>query len=186
MNEDFRKIVQPLKEKDVTDPIAIPGGIQILSLRDKRRVLTGDPDDTVVELQQILLPVRSGASVEDTNVQLNLAQILSDTVSGCADHLHAAAESGSVGTTKLGNLRLRDLSGKISATVADLPVGKASAPIRIDQGVAVIMVCSRKEPEGSLPTRDQIADRLRQERVGVMARQYLRDLRAAAIVDLRV
>lgn len=186
MNDDFRKVVVPLTKGTITDPIATPGGVQILSLVDKRRVLTGNPDDAVVELQQILLPVRNGASIEDTNVQVNLAQILSDAVSGCADHLKAAAESGSVGKPKLGTLRLRDLSGKIKAAVADLPVGKASMPIRIEQGVAVFMVCSRKEPEGSLPTREEIANRLRQERVDVMARQYLRDLRAAAIVDLRV
>ncbi len=48
------------------------------------------------------------------------------------------------------------------------------------------MVCNRKVAGGGLPSRKQIAGRMREERVGVLARRYLRDLRAAAIVDLGV
>jgi peptidyl-prolyl cis-trans isomerase SurA len=58
--------------------------------------------------------------------------------------------------------------------------------VRTEGGVAILMVCDRKEAAGGLPSRKQIDSRLREERVGVLARRYLRDLRAAATVDLRV
>ncbi len=186
LNDDFRKILPTLKTGEISEPIAVPGGIQILSLVDKRRVPTGNPDDAVVELQQIVLPVRKDASVDDVNVHVNLAQTLRDTVSGCADHLRAAGEANSAGSPKLGKLKLGSLSAKVKAAVSDLPIGKTSLPVRTDDGIAVFMVCARDEPKGNLPTREEITDQLRQERVSVMARQYLRDLRAAAIVDLRV
>jgi peptidyl-prolyl cis-trans isomerase SurA len=48
------------------------------------------------------------------------------------------------------------------------------------------MVCNRKEAASRLPSREQIANRMRAQRVDVLARRYLRDLRSAAIVDLRV
>ena len=160
--------------------------MQIFKLSKRRKILTGSPNDTVVGLQQILLPLRKGMPSDEVKAQMNLAQILSDTVSDCGDHLRAAGEVKSAGSPKLGKVRLGNLSKIVRAAVENLPVGKASPPIRTKNGMAVFMVCDRKESARGLPSRKQIADRMREERVGVLARRYLRDLRAAAIVDLRV
>jgi hypothetical protein len=48
------------------------------------------------------------------------------------------------------------------------------------------MVCERTEAAPSLPTREDIADQIRNERMSMLARRYLRDIRLAAIVDIRV
>lgn len=186
MGDELRKIVSAMKEGEIVGPVATPGGVQIIKLEKKRRVLGGSPGDTVVELQQILLQLANGAGQDEVAAQMKLAQVLSDTVSGCDDHARAAAESNASGPARLGKIRMGDLPGPIRSAVEALPVGKASAPVRSDRGIAVLMVCARQEAEDGLPSRDAIRQRLHRNRMSIMARRYLRDLRAAAVVDLRV
>lgn len=186
MTTELQQIVSRMKEGEIAGPIRTLAGMQIFRLTKKRKILSGPASDTIVDLQQILLPLRNGMPNDDIKTQMNLAQILSDTVSDCGDHRRAASEAKSMGSAKLGKVRLGNLSKIVRVAVEKLPVGKASPPVRLKNGVAIFMVCNRKEPGGGLPSRKQIADRMRQERVGVLARRYLRDLRAAAIVDLRV
>jgi peptidyl-prolyl cis-trans isomerase SurA len=186
MGDELREIVSKMDEGQISDPIPTLGGIQIFKLEKKRRILAGSPADTVVDLQQIMLPLRDGASQDDAASQMKLAQLLSDSVAGCDDHARAAAESNSAGPTKLGRLRMGDLAPAIRSAVEKLPVGKASAPVRNQRGIAVLMVCARTEAEDGLPTRAEVLDRLRRNRLSIMTRRYLRDLRTAAVVDLRV
>jgi len=186
MNVELRQIVSRMKEGETVGPVRTLAGMQIFRLTEKRRILSGSSDDTVVDLQQILLPLRKEMANDDIKAQVDLAQTLSDTISDCADHRRAAREVKSVGQAELGKVRLGNLSKIVRAAVEELPVGKASPPVRSEGGVAIFMVCNRQVSAGGLPSRRQITDRLREERVSVLARRYLRDLRAAAIVDLRV
>jgi peptidyl-prolyl cis-trans isomerase SurA len=48
------------------------------------------------------------------------------------------------------------------------------------------MVCERDMPTGNLPPRDQIMAQIGQERMDMLQRRLLRDLRRSAFVDLRV
>ena len=53
-------------------------------------------------------------------------------------------------------------------------------------GVGVLMVCERENGANALPSHDQMADDLARERFENLAQRYLRDLRRAAFVDMRV
>ena len=50
----------------------------------------------------------------------------------------------------------------------------------------VLMVCSRTEPKSTIPEHNQIADQIESKRLDLMAQRYLRDLRRAAHIDIRV
>ncbi|MHA1108054.1 MAG: hypothetical protein ACTSQV_02945, partial [Alphaproteobacteria bacterium] len=120
-----------------------------------------------------------------TAAQLGLARTLSQTISGCDDLVQAAKEVKSPASPNLGTFKLRDLSQQIGTAVRDLEVSKASAPIRTRTGIMILMVCRRDKPETKLPTRKVIEDQIMARRVGLLARRYMRDLRRAAVVDLR-
>jgi hypothetical protein len=47
-------------------------------------------------------------------------------------------------------------------------------------------VCQREKLKDNLPKREEIANQIRRGRLGMMSRRYMRDLRIAAIVDMRV
>jgi peptidyl-prolyl cis-trans isomerase SurA len=68
----------------------------------------------------------------------------------------------------------------------DLPIEVPSEPIRVETGIGIFMVCERRMAGPNLPSRAEIAERLLGERLDLLARGYMRDLRRAAFVDLRV
>ena len=49
-----------------------------------------------------------------------------------------------------------------------------------------MVVCSREAPAGSLPNRDAITVSLINERLDMLQRRYLIDLKRAAYVDVRM
>ena len=96
---------------------------------------------------------------------------------------YVAAKRGTDGD--LGRLRLGDMPGRFSDAVVALSVGQPSAPVRSEEAVHVFMVCAREDPEPDLPTRDDVANSLWDQRLDLLARRYLRDLRRAAVIEYR-
>jgi peptidyl-prolyl cis-trans isomerase SurA len=67
--------------------------------------------------------------------------------------------------------------------VSDLPVDQPSPLLRVADGVSVIVVCDR---QAIGIDREEIRERLLRERLELMAQRYMRDLRRAANVDIRI
>jgi peptidyl-prolyl cis-trans isomerase SurA len=175
-----------MKERAITGPVTTLDGVEILLLIDKRQALTSDADDAVISLRRILLPLPANATPEGIATQMRLASVVGETVRDCDDMARVAREVRSPGSPDIGKFRIGDLAGPIRAAVQALAVGKASAPIRDKEGVSVLMVCQRTDPPSNLPTATELEERLRNERVENAARRYMRDLRYAAVVDVRV
>jgi peptidyl-prolyl cis-trans isomerase SurA len=86
-----------------------------------------------------------------------------------------------------GDLRLSQISPAMRSMVLGLGIGKPSEPILQKNGVGVIMVCNKVDPKPvAIPTRDDVAESLMRGRLDALARRYLRDLRRASFVDVRV
>jgi len=186
LDEDVLPIVPKMTAGEIAGPLETLAGIRILRLERKRQIMSAPADKTTVELRQIMLALPPKAGEGDVAAQQDLAGAIANSVSGCDDMARAAREAKSAGPTELGKLRLSDLAANVRAAVESLPVGTPSKPVRTSAGIAVFMVCGRTAPDADLPSRKQIAARLRQHRLEILARRYMRDLRSAAIVDLRV
>jgi len=111
-----------------------------------------------------------------------------DTASSCADFSQLAKEVGSPRSPSLGKFALKDLSPVIRNVVKDVEAGKISDPVKMPDGVLVLMVCGREGGTSviKLPERDDISDQLMSERMALSARRYMRDIRLAAVIDVRV
>ncbi|MHA1567854.1 MAG: peptidylprolyl isomerase, partial [Alphaproteobacteria bacterium] len=83
-------------------------------------------------------------------------------------------------------IKAGDMVPQLREAALRTEAGRSSAPIETPAGILIFMVCDRTEPATNLPTRDEVRARLSNEQVEMMARRYLRDLRFAALVDLRV
>ena len=186
LENNIRAVVTALKSGETSNPIASVSAFRIIRVDRKRQVATSDPGDTALRLHRLILPLSPQAGKADIDAQVGLANIMAETISGCDDIARAAKEAKSPGNVDLGKLRLRDLSPAIRKAVSDLPTGKPSQPVRTPEGVLLLMVCQRQEPKSALPGRKEIEQRLIMQRLGMMARRYLRDLRNAAVIDLRV
>ncbi|HET8729164.1 MAG TPA: peptidylprolyl isomerase [Alphaproteobacteria bacterium] len=180
--------LQRLAPGQVSDPVRTLTGYHIMLLRDQRRALQGDPGGAVITLHQIGLPFPSGDDSEAAGRQL-AAQLREATadISGCEAFDRTAAAMGVGDGVDAGTGQMEELPPPLQAIVANLPTGEPSEPQMLADGVAVYMVCERQEasPTAS-PNREDIARSLRMQRLDLLQRRYLRDLRAAAFIDIRV
>ncbi len=183
LDQAVDETLRQLQPGQFSRPIRGIGGYHIIWVRDQRTVAASDPGNIEVSIGQLILPVPDPA--RNAEVQ-NLAQQLVREVSSC-DALKAASER--IEGAQLGSVpltRMAEVPQQLAGFVSNLPVGQPTQPLNTDQGWMILMVCERQVPPGSLPPRDQIANILGIERLDMLQRRYLRDLRRQAFVDVRV
>jgi peptidyl-prolyl cis-trans isomerase SurA len=170
----------------VTEPVRSVGGYYIYAVRQRRIIAGANPNDAAITLVQMLLPFETGSAPPDLEAHKQLAETVRETVSGCADLKRVAQELGAPPPTEPQRLRVGDLAPRIREVVSPLKVGEASAPMQIDRGLLLLMVCQREDPPSNMPTREEITENMLRQRLDLLSRRYLRDLRRAAFVDVRV
>ena len=83
-------------------------------------------------------------------------------------------------------MSVRELPTALQQMLLNLNVGQASPPFGSVEGVRVLVLCGRDDPEAAgTPNFDVVYDRLRAERANRRAQRYLRDLRRDAVIDYR-
>ncbi len=179
--------LRAMRPGEVSDPIRVENGYYVLQLRDRRQRAVGRAGDMTVALRRIFLPLPPQAGPAEERSQGDLAQTVSETVRGCDDMPRLAQEVGASGAVDVGRLRTADLPARLREVVEALPIGQASQPIRLDDGFLVLMVCDRSQSEagGNLPSRQEVMQSLGAQRIDMLARRYMRDLRRAAFIDVR-
>lgn len=180
--EDVAKMLGSMRVNQVSDPIRTAGGFSIYSLRDRRKILSADETDIQVTLHQLLFPVQEGENAEAVRGRVTRAIA---AINSCDAIPTDASSIGANDSSRLPAMRLGDLPAAIQEVVENLPIGQPSEPIAAPMGFRVLVVCDRAEPEIAKPTFESISENLTQQRLSLMARRYLRDLRRDAIVDYR-
>jgi len=187
MPPELTGMLDRLRPGEITEPMASPVGYHIFWLRDER--LAAAPVDAgraavEVALTQILFPVDG---VEGgVAAARDRAAALRPRLTGCPAMVEVAEELDAPASGDLGWLRVGDLPPDLGQAVLSLPVGEVSPPLEGPGGIHLLMVCERRTPEELTPQREQIAQRLEQERTERLARRYLRDLRKQAFVEVRL
>jgi peptidyl-prolyl cis-trans isomerase SurA len=177
-------VVDKLEPGEVSNPVETPDGLVIYRLDEKRRSAAPSENEREIALRQVVLRLDRDATEADIAARAAQARELSETAKGC-DQFAAAAERLEISQPDTPTrIRLGDLNENLREIVAALDVGIASEPIRSPVGIQVVMVCERSDLAG--PPREEIREVLLRQRIDLRARRYLRDLRRAAFVDLRV
>ena len=86
---------------------------------------------------------------------------------------------------RTGLRELRQLPRQIANAVGNLEAGRLSVPITTPDGIELYAVCDRKDDLGIEISRSQISENIFSQRVSMMARRHLRDLRRDAVVEYR-
>ncbi|MEE2661745.1 MAG: peptidylprolyl isomerase [Pseudomonadota bacterium] len=182
------KTITSTKVGDITAPIKTVGGYRILMLKDVRKVKEALRTAMTVGLRQIFLPIRKSSIESEIKAKIDLARNLNKKITSCSEIEVFAERIGSTKSPKLEKFRLDKLNPRIRSIVKKLPLGKFSQPIQMPHGILVLMVCERGggQKKRNLPSRKLIADRLRRDRLTLMIRRYMRDIRLSAVIDIRV
>ena len=178
-------VLPTLKKGDISQPIRSLGGFHIIYLRDVRQG-NSTATEGKVSMKQAFLPLPQKATQAQIDKAAAQAQHIVEAAKSCDDMVRLAREVMPDAHTDLDNVNYADLPPELKAIATDLPLNAPSKPLRLATGIGVYMVCQRDIASGGLPSREEVANRLLRERLEVMARGYLRDLRRAAFIDLRV
>lgn len=185
MPPEVDQVLADMPVGSVSRPIRAAEGYYIVGLRQRREPRVTAAQDLKVSLNQIFLPVAAGAGADEMASQRELAQTITDTVSGCADMDAVAKEMQARDSGDMGSFRIGDLSDELRKVVSNLAIGKPSQPFAVDGGLRVVMVCEREEPVANLPSRIEVQRQLGEQKLELQSRRFMRDLRQSAFVDIR-
>ncbi len=182
LDEVLEAAVKGLRPGEVTAPIRTPGGYYIYGLRSKRTIAGSSPDDAIVTLTQLILPARNEPESRNS---LQLAATVREAVNGCEELTKTARELRVPPPPEPQRLRIGDINPSVRDRVRALKAGEPGEPVRAGNAIVILMACTREDAPSGLPSADDIQENLTRQRLDLLARRYLRDLRRQAYVDIR-
>jgi peptidyl-prolyl cis-trans isomerase SurA len=171
---ELQAIAERLQAGQVSLPIRTNNGVYIIAVR-ARRAGAAEGSTTIASLRQITAPLSRQSTMER----------LQRRVDGCGDLDRDIASIQGANVIDLGQTVESDLAATIRDRISGVETGRAS-PVVIDgEQVNMIVICSRETGGGGLPSRDEIAERLREQELTLLAERYLRNLRREATIITR-
>ena len=167
-------VLRQMQPGQISRPIPTNAGVTILALAAKRAG-GNDPRKNKFDVLTVGFPSGTKASRID--------KFIADfrtcrRAQSSAKNLQATAK-------RTGLREWRELPKPMAVAVRDLEAGKLSAPLSTADGTSLFIVCDRKDNLGVDISREAIADNIYSQRVAMMARRHLRDLRRDAVVEYR-
>ncbi|MDE2199627.1 MAG: peptidylprolyl isomerase [Rhodospirillales bacterium] len=182
------RVVQEMPPGAISNPIPVAGGLSIVTLRAKR-VIGRDPA-MVVQARQVFLrfptPLDPANPTPAQRALIDRARALGPTLKSCDAVSAAAKEAGTPNGGDLGTIRLDTVAvPALRQMMSTLAVGTASQPLIANDGVAVMMVCSRGQQDLGIPDQKELATRILNDRVELASRRLIRDLERRAMIERR-
>jgi peptidyl-prolyl cis-trans isomerase SurA len=175
----------------ISDPVPVAGGLVIVQLRGRQQAGQTDQGDstTMLSVRQVYLPFSTPLNQQnptpqqrETMVKLHAIQA---SVHSCADMEAANQAAGSVKPADPGPVNLAQVTPpQFQALLERLPIGQPSPPLIAVGGVTLVMICSKSDQAAALPSRQQIAEELFNNRVGLAAQQTLDDLHRQGAIQI--
>lgn len=182
LDPEVATAVADAKLGQLVGPVRVAAGYYLYALRETRTIAPPQPEDARVDIAQLVFPAADPAERESAKA---LAEMVRETVQGCADLDRVASEAKIPEPQRISDLRVGDLTPDMRARIKDLGVGQSTDVFATDRGEAVAMVCVRTDAQSNVPTETDIEENLARQRIENAARRYLRDLRRVAVVDIR-
>jgi len=188
LTPEAARLVQQMPPGAIANPIRVPGGFQVIALRQRREV--GRDLATMLTLRQLFLPFAGTLDPQAPTPQqiatVERARALSASLRSCEAVEQAARGTGSDRPVDPGPVRLEAMNPPaLRNMIASLAPGRASQPLIAPDGVAVIMVCAREQRNEAALTPDQARQQILRDRVELLSRQMQREVRRRAQIEMR-
>tara|TARA_B100000315_G_scaffold257793_2_gene307842 strand:- start:9510 stop:10871 length:1362 start_codon:yes stop_codon:yes gene_type:complete len=185
VDQNLSKIIINMTKGNITNPVRGADGFYILRLLNKRIASGVSAGNVKVSLQQVFLPLRQNASQGEISAQEKLATQISKSSNSCSALEKKGVELGSKQSGRLDVQDTSRLPANIKNVVQNIPLSKASSPIRTAAGYLVLMVCKRSGGDITEQVRSRIRGMLLEKRAALVSRRMLRDIRRSAVLDIR-
>jgi peptidyl-prolyl cis-trans isomerase SurA len=175
MDEQLARVVVQLEPGQISLPIRTTAGVYIIALAQRREGNAGDP----MKNQFDILSVNFDTSISADTVVNYLADFKT-----CRRAQDAAKEMNAE-IRRSGLRELREFPPALHNMLQNLEAGQSTQPQSTPEGSVAFIVCDRKDDQGTQVSRDTNADKIYTQRIAMMARRHLRDLRREAVVEYR-
>ncbi|NHN85553.1 peptidylprolyl isomerase [Acetobacter musti] len=180
-------MVRRMPEGAISNPIKVAGGYVIATVLGKR--IIGHQPGTLLDVRQAFIPFAEHLNPQNPTPQqrqaLQTAVQIAQQSHSCEDLVAANKKLGEVRPSNPGELQLERLNPQMQQVLGTLPAGKTTRPLVSEDGIALLMVCSKTTKNFASRTPSEIADQLLNERVEQTARQLDRDLHRRAVIEMR-
>ena len=181
---DLANVAKDLSPGQLAGPIPVRGGFDILTLIDRRQVLTADPRDAVLALKQISIDLPPGMPEAEAQKRATAFGEAMKAAKGCGNVDVVAAK---VGAKVVANDQVpaRNLPAALQETLLKMSLGEMTPPFgSVSEGIRVLMLCGRDDPKAATgPSFDDLMEQMQDDRVNKRAQILLRDLRRDAIIE---
>ena len=171
-------VLAGMQKNALSAPIVTDEGVYILYLRDQN----DGNSDQVLGLRQAAIALPNDASA--SRLKEASAELVSfHSRTGSCDALNQNRGSGNVRVVDLGETNLSDLKPEFAEALRNVKLNDTSVPLRTTTGLNLFYVCNKRLAGDNAPTREMVEDHMVQERVAMLGRRYLRDLRQTATIE---
>ena len=178
LDENIVPIIENMSAGDISDPIETSAGIYIVQLNSKQQSGGIDPMRNLFDLLIITYDVA-------TEGHLAKLESLRDSFTTCKNTEAKAKEMDARNVTRTGQVELRRFPKNLQSEISTTEAGQVIGPKQNEKIAEMVVVCDRKDDQGATISRDAIENNLYSQRLAIMARRHLRELRRDSIVEYR-
>jgi len=181
LDPEVRAAVDQMRPGSLSAPIPTKDGIWIVYLRDRQ----AGGSAVLINLKQAAIALGADAPQDQVDAAKAKLEALRGQLHGCENFEAVAGKVDGVLAGDLGEADAKDLAPAFRDAATSLPVGQVSEPIRSDQGLHLLVVCSKRSSTAQGLNHDQIENQLIGEQLQMINKRYLRDLRNSASIEVR-
>ena len=178
LDENIVPIIENMAAGDISDPIETSAGLYIVQLNSKQQSGGIDPMRNLFDLLIITYDVA-------TEGHLAKLESLRDSFTTCKNTEAKAKEMDARNVTRTGQVELRRFPKNLQSEISTTEAGQVIGPKKNEKIAEMVVVCDRKDDQGATISRDAIENNLYSQRLAIMARRHLRELRRDSIVEYR-
>ncbi len=143
-------------------------------------------DDAIqFDITRVLFIARAKASSQEKNRRLSEAKRFRAAFKSCESDLASARRLKDVVVEHIGRKMTTDLHPALAKRLRETPINGLTTPVTVDDGYELIAICGKKDLGKQETLRNEIATKLKDEQTRRLARQYLSELKARAIIEKR-
>ena len=175
LDPDIISNIKNLEIGSVSNPIKTVNGYYIIKLNGKSEEGGKNPMKNQYDLISVSFDIEDNIMAKD----------FSDNFISCKRLDGLLENYNQKEVNVIGKRLLQELPKELHKELLEKNAGNALSPRFSDENIDIILICDRKDDIGIQVNRDVIEDNIYSQKMGMMSRRHLRDLRRDAVIEYR-
>ena len=175
LDPDIISNIKNLEIGSVSNPIKTVNGYYIIKLNGKSEEGGKNPMKNQYDLISVSFDIEDKVMAKD----------FSDNFISCKRLDSLLENYNQKEVNVIGKRLLQELPKELHKELLEKNAGNALSPRFSNENIDIILICDRKDDIGIQVNRDVIEDNIYSQKMGMMSRRHLRDLRRDAVIEYR-